>query len=191
MIKKWRNQLAELGFELKSPSKNEVVYERDEGSFILAVFEDRMKGDAKKKRLNLFIFIKDRFSKQGKKARILVVHGFLGRSGVDTLNEGFGDWWITEEETLAFDALLAHGIPWFSQHCNINYLTDFWENYRHPNAKNQPPIRHLYLSLLYDLTGDKANACMNGRKWLDFRLKLPPEGEEPERTKRQIEIMGC
>lgn len=124
-------------------------------------------------------------------------------------------WWDPSEQR-SLDLFLSLGLDWFKEYSNADRLADYYEN-EWIQAKKKlisqlrpkilvdkyifkqnystmiatPPIHDYYLSLLFYEQGSVEKACHYANKWLDFvtnKAKIP---DEPERTLRQIRLMGC
>lgn len=110
---------------------------------------------------------------------------------METENENVEKLWDGSDAEHALVALTRYAPRWFERHADIDWLIGHWEHYKARYARIQPPIRHLYLALLYEVKCKPKEACKHAKAWLEHCLKVPAVGAEPGRTQRQIEKMGC
>ena len=134
------------------------------------------------------------------------------------MDYGEGKWWKENEEEVARYSLLQYGLPWLKEFSRADRLISYLEKVLRDGISGEtqaqswtarlaerlllrqdgvagpqvrrPPVYHYYLSLLYNESGDQAQACANARMYL-AHVKHGKIPSEPERTLRQLGQMEC
>lgn len=213
----WRERLASLGFQQHTSGlQNRLLFDRAVGPREVSVILIGRELDDRTA-IQLAISMPDPYSTE--KEAPVILSGYLDRThGVLTEVLAPGSWWAPVHEESAWQALRVHGLPWLERFSRPTDLVRFYESGLDvgvpttapaPEAQawigrltrflapgraeppvRRPPIYHRWLSLIYEEAGNRDQACRHARAYRDH-LGDRPIGEEPARTLRQLEALGC
>jgi hypothetical protein len=111
-------------------------------------------------------------------------------------------WWPKEQLPNALEAITAYAVPWLDNHFTAQQLVfdieqclsanQSWNYYFENHPDTVRPQGHMYYwaSLLHLMVGDKKSSCKRAYQWLAI-VKGLKNDEEPGRTIRQMQDMGC
>ena len=152
-------------------------------------------------RIRATVAIRDPYERREEHEWQLVFHGYVCPSALRffTVKES---WWPPERLPQAIEAIKTYAVPWLDSHFTAQeVLFDVEECL----ARNQSPsyyfeklseqVRvplyfHHLASLLHLKLGDKKLSCKRAYEWLHV-IRTNKNDEEPGRTIRQMQDMGC
>ena len=203
--KLWKPRLLEHGFKCKS------YFSRDVGN-LQEILGFQRNLHNRTVRVNLQITLRDEF--RNPPTNFVVLMGALAR---DQALLGRDFWWEEDELSNSVECAVRYALPFLEYYSNPTNLIPLFERgvehkcqisalvnppsppmpkrflFSRPSENlpvHVPPSHYHVLSLLYYYDGRVSESCENAKKYLEA-LGQGRFGGEPERTLRQLAVMGC